>query len=80
MGRLNIILQFFPCWDLCAGALNNLQHGLRERTHEFFQHVRFFVWFWFANVLDIVRGGPAGTLLAGDTQGASYLSNALMDD
>jgi hypothetical protein len=31
----------------------------------------FWYGFWLANVLDIVRGGPAGMLLAGDTQGAS---------
>ena len=35
----------------------------------------FWYGFWLANVLDIVRGGPARMLrmlLAGDTQGASF--------
>ena len=31
----------------------------------------FWYGFWLASVLDIVRGSPAGMLLAGDTQGAS---------
>ena len=32
MGRPNIILQVFACWDLCAGALHDLQHSVREQT------------------------------------------------
>ena len=45
MLRPNIILLVFPCWDLWSGAAHDLQHGLREETSEFFQHVWFLVWF-----------------------------------
>lgn len=69
MGQSNIILHVLPCWYFSAGAAHDLQHGLAQGTDiKVPPTCPVSCSFWLDNAVDIVKGGPAGMLLAGDTQ------------